>query len=156
MITNGGGMGVLTTDSIEAEGLAMALFSDASKKEIAKILPAYGNVANPLDLVADSGVEAYSKAIEVMMEDPGIDALIIVVLTQTPPIDERIIHVLAKASDDRRKPVATISIGGAYTEQYRKILESKGVPSYNSPRAAVKAMKKLITYSRYRESLDKK
>ncbi len=156
VITNGGGMGVLTTDSIEAEGLIMASFSDASKKEIAKILPAYGNVANPLDLVADSGVEAYGKAIDVMMEDPGIDGLIIVVLTQTPPIDERIIHVLTKASDDRRKPIATISIGGTYTESYRKIMESKGVPSYNSPRAAVKAMKKLITYARYRESLEKK
>jgi acetyl coenzyme A synthetase (ADP forming)-like protein len=153
VITNGGGMGVLTTDSIEAEGLSMAVFSEDSRKEIAKILPSYGNVANPLDLVADAGVEAYSKAIDVMMDDPGIDALIIVVLTQTPPIDERIIHVLTKASDDRRKPIATISIGGTYTEAYRKILESKGVPSYNSPRAAVKAMERLMTYSRYQQQL---
>ncbi|HSB46800.1 MAG TPA: CoA-binding protein [Candidatus Bilamarchaeum sp.] len=153
VITNGGGIGVLTTDYIEAEGLQLAQFSEETKKEVAKILPSYGNVNNPLDLVADSGVESYGKAIEAMMSDPNIDALIIVVLTQTPPIDERIIHVLAKASDDRRKPVATISIGGTYTEAYRKILEGKGVPSYNSPRAAVKAIERLITYSRYRAQL---
>jgi acetyl coenzyme A synthetase (ADP forming)-like protein len=153
VITNGGGIGVLTTDYIESEGLALAQFGDATKKELAKILPSYGTVNNPLDLVADSGVEAYGKAIEAMMTDPGIDALIIVVLTQTPPIDERIIHVLTKASDDRRKPIATISIGGTYTEAYRKILESKGVPSYNSPKAAVKAMERLVTYSKYLSQL---
>jgi acetyl coenzyme A synthetase (ADP forming)-like protein len=156
VITNGGGIGVLTTDNIESEGLVMAKFSEETKKELVKIIPSYGNVANPLDLVADAGVEAYEKSIEAMMNDPGIDALIIVVLTQTPPIDERIIHVLTRASDDKRKPIATISIGGAYTEVYRKILESKGVPSYNSPRAAVKALERFITYSRYCEQLKKK
>ena len=156
IITNGGGIGVLTTDSIESEGLVLAKFSEETNKELAKILPSYGSVANPLDLVADAGVEAYDKAINVMMDDPNIDALIIIVLTQTPPIDERIIHVLTKASDDKRKPIATISIGGTYTEVYRKILESKGVPSYNSPRAAVKALERLMTYSRYCEQLKKK
>ncbi len=153
VITNGGGLGVLTADSIEAEGLKLAQFSDETKKEIAKILPPYGNVANPLDLVADAGVEAYERAIDVMMADPGIDALIIVVLMQTPPIDERIVHVLTRAVDDRKKPIATISIGGTYTEAYRKILEGKGVPSYGSPRSAVKAMERLVTYARYREQL---
>lgn len=156
VITNGGGMGVLTTDAIESEGLAMAQFSKESEAELRKILPAYGNVANPLDLVADAGVEAYAKAIDTLMKDPGVDALIIVVLLQTPPIDERIIHVLAAASSSQIKPIATVSVGGTYTESYRKVLESKGVPSYNSPRAAVKAMERFIIYSKYCEQLGKK
>lgn len=156
VITNGGGMGVLTADYIESEGLALAQFSEETKKELKKILPTYGTVANPLDLVADAGVEAYEKAINVMMKDPNIDGLIIIVLTQTPPIDERIIHVLTKALDEQTKPIATISVGGTYTEVYRKILESKGVPSYNSPRAAVKAMERLVTYSKYCKQLGKK
>ncbi|MDD5171546.1 MAG: CoA-binding protein [Candidatus ainarchaeum sp.] len=156
VITNGGGMGVLTADYIENEGLALAEFGEATKKELAKILPTYGTVANPLDLVADAGVEAYEKAIDVMMKDPNIDGLIIIVLTQTPPIDERIIHVLTKALDEQTKPIATISVGGTYTEVYRKILESKGVPSYSSPRAAVKAMERLVTYSKYCRQLGKK
>lgn len=153
VITNGGGLGVLTTDSVETEGLNLANFSEKTRDGLAKILPSYGNVANPLDLVADAGVEAYDKAIDLMMEDDGVDALIIIVLMQTPPIDERIIHVLTKYSDDKRKAIATISIGGTYTEGYRRILEGKGVPSYSSPIAAVKAMKSLITYARYRDSM---
>lgn len=155
VITNGGGMGVLTADKIESEGLRLAEFSEKTKGKLKAILPSYGNVANPLDLVADAGVEAYDKALDAMMDDPGIDALIIVVLTQTPPIDERIIHVLSKATDARKKPIATISIGGTYTEAYRKILESKGVPSYGSPGSAVKAMANIITYAKYCRELGK-
>jgi acetate---CoA ligase (ADP-forming) subunit alpha len=155
VITNGGGLGVLTADAVESEGLVMAQFSDETRAGLAKILPSYGNVANPLDLVADAGVEAYEKAMGLMMDDKNIDALLVIVLTQTPPIDERIIHVLSRVVDERKKPVATISIGGTYTEAYRKILESKGVPSYNSPNAAVKAMERLMTYAKYCEQLQK-
>ncbi|MBN1170004.1 CoA-binding protein [Candidatus Micrarchaeota archaeon] len=153
IITNGGGLGIITTDFVEKENLHLAEFSESTKKEIAKILPPYGNVGNPLDLVADSGVDSYKKAIEIMMNADEINVLIIVVLLQTPPMDERIIHVLTKASDDRRKPIATISVGGAYTEAYRKILERNGVPSYSSPTAAVKAVERFVTYSKYIKKL---
>jgi len=155
IITNGGGMGVITADCIEDEGLILAQFSEETKKEIAGILPSYGSVANPLDLVADAGVEAYSKAIDVMLADKNIDALVIIILMQTPPIDERIIHVLSRVSDMQKKPIVTISIGGTYTEASRKILEGKGVPSYNSPNAAVKALDRFITYARYCDQLKK-
>ena len=156
VITNGGGIGIITTDFVEQEGLKMADFSEETKKEIVKILPAYGNIGNPLDLVADSGIEAYQKAIDVLMNAPEIDVLVIIALLQTPPMDERIIHVLTKASDDRRKPIATISIGGTYTEAYRKILESSGVPSYNSPGAAIKAVERAVTYAKYQQQLKKR
>ncbi len=156
VITNGGGMGVLTTDAIESEGLALAQFSKETEAELHKILPPYGNVANPLDLVADAGVEAYEKTISLLLKDPGVDVLLVVVLLQTPPIDERIIHVLAAAAGNGKKPLATISVGGTYTESYRKVLESKGVPSYNSPLAAVKAMERFVTYSKYCAELGKK
>lgn len=150
VITNGGGMGVLTADAIEEQGLKIAQFSKESRKAIKKILPDYGNVGNPLDLVADSDVEGYTKAIEVMQNDPNIDALAIIVLTQTPPIDERILGVLTNASDDQRKPVVTISVGGDYTDGYRKALESRGVPSYGSPLSAIKALKRLVDYAQWR------
>jgi acetyl coenzyme A synthetase (ADP forming)-like protein len=156
VITNGGGMGVLTADAIESQGLVLAQFSKETTEALRKILPAYGNVANPLDLVADAGVEAYGKAIDACMEDQGVDALIVIVLLQTPPIDERIIHVLTAATGRMIKPIVTVSVGGTYTESYRKVLESKGVPSYNSPLAAVKALERFVTYSRYRESLEAK
>ncbi len=150
IVTNGGGMGILTTDSVEEEGLKMAELSNKTISRIKKILPSYGTAANPLDLVADANVEGYKSALEIFMDDEDIDILAIVILFQTPPIDERILHVMTKVSDDRRKPMITISVGGQYTENYRKILESRGVPSYQSPASGVKALRKLYEYSKMR------
>jgi acyl-CoA synthetase (NDP forming) len=155
VITNGGGIGVLTADAIESEGLELAKFSDQTKTELKKILPSYGNVGNPLDLVADADVNGYDKSIDAMMRDDTIDAIIVIVLLQTPPVDERVVHVLSKYVDEKKKPIVTISIGGAYTEAYRKIIEGKGIPSYNSEKAAVKALERFITYSKYIEELKK-
>lgn len=156
IITNGGGLGIITADCVEKEGLKLAQFSEKTRKEIKRIMPAYGSVGNPLDLVADSGIEAYKKAVDVLMRADEIDILVIIALMQTPPMDERIIHILTKASDDNSKPIATISIGGRYTEAYRQILDSNNVPSYNSPTAAIKAIERLVTYSEYRTHLRKK
>ncbi|HLC68856.1 MAG TPA: hypothetical protein VJH24_03370, partial [Candidatus Bilamarchaeaceae archaeon] len=118
-----------------------------------KMMPGYVNIENPLDLVGDAGVGAYEKAIELAMQDKNIDSLIIIVLYQTPRIDERILGVLTRASDDRRKPVAVISVGGSYTEEKRRVLEGYGVPTYAYPLAAVKALEKLTVYSEYRKTL---
>ncbi len=120
-----------------------------------KILPSYGNVGNPLDLVADSDVNGYDKSISIMMNDPNIDAIVVIVLLQTPPVDERVVHVLSTYVDERKKPIIPFSIGGAYTEAYRKIIEGKGIPSYNSEKAAIKALERFITYSKYIEDIDK-
>ncbi|MBI5227390.1 CoA-binding protein [Candidatus Micrarchaeota archaeon] len=151
IITNGGGMGVLTADAVDQMGLEFAEFSAEAKVKLKTILPSFGNVANPLDLIAEADGEKYEKGIEIMMDDPAIDALFIITLFQTPPMDERVLNVLIKASDDHRKPIACIMLGGAYTTNYQRYLDKYKVPSYNSPIAAVKAMKKFIEYSRFRE-----
>ncbi|MEM2908888.1 MAG: CoA-binding protein [Candidatus Bilamarchaeaceae archaeon] len=147
IITNGGGLGVLTTDAVEEEGLMLARLKEETVERLRRVLPNYSNVSNPLDLVADASVELYDKAIEEFNNDSDVDFIIICALLQTPTMNEEIINVLIKAAEDKRKPIAVVSVGGAYTESYRKILESKGVPIFNSPNSAVKAVKKFIEYS---------
>lgn len=149
IITNGGGLGVLTTDAVEDEGLVLATLGEQTAKNLRKALPEYANVDNPLDLIADAQVELYDKAVEELSNDGGVDFIVICVLLQTPAMNEKIINVLTKAAEDRRKPVAVVSVGGAYTEAYRKILEGRGVPTFESPHAAVRAVAKFIEYSNY-------
>jgi len=149
IITNGGGLGVLTTDAVEEEGLTLATLGEQTAKNLKGLLPEYANIGNPLDLIADASVELYDKAIEEYSNDSNIDFIIICVLLQTPPMNEGIINVLTKAAEDKRKPVAVVSVGGAYTAAYRKILEGRGVPTFESPHAAIKAVSKFIEYSFY-------
>ena len=124
-------------------------FEEKTKKILKKLLPEFGQVANPLDLIAEANAEAYGKSIEALMQDNNVDMLAIVVLMQTPPVDERVLNVLIRASDDRRKPVVVISVGGSYTDNYRRVLESHGVPTYGYPLSAAKALEKLWEYARF-------
>ncbi|HLD42331.1 MAG TPA: CoA-binding protein, partial [archaeon] len=57
VVTNGGGFGVITSDSIVEDKMELAEFSEENKELLKKILPEYGNVRNPLDLVGDADQE---------------------------------------------------------------------------------------------------
>jgi len=147
VITNGGGLGVLTTDAIEEQGLLTSVFGKDTEKKLREVVPAHRNIGNPLDVAADANVELYKNSLDVFMGDRGVDGIIVAVLFQSPAINEDIVDVLVKASDDRRKPIVVVAVGGSYTDNYRRILEGKGVPTYGSPLGAVKAMKRFVDYS---------
>ncbi len=149
IITNGGGNGVLAVDSLDHEGLKLAEFSDETNKALREILPSYVGVHNPVDLVGDANSGRYERALNVVMKDPNVDAIVVIVLFQTAGIDSSVTNVIVRASDDRRKPIIVVSTGGEYTEMHRRILDSYGVPTYPSPSSAMASLKKFIDYSNY-------
>jgi acetyl coenzyme A synthetase (ADP forming)-like protein len=147
IITNGGGLGVLTTDVIEEKKLELAEFSDQLKEELRKVIPPYANTDNPLDIIADADSSRYEKTLQIIKESPEVDIIVVIVLFQAPAIDERILNILINASDEKKKPIVVIAVGGEYTDGHRKILDSYGVPTYSSPSDAIKAIKKLVDYA---------
>ena len=147
IVTNGGGLGVLTTDVIEENNLELADFSKETIKKLKKILPSYANASNPLDVIADADSELYRKALDIIKDAKEVDIVAVIVLFQAPAVDERILNILINISDLKKKPVVVIAVGGEYTEGHREILESYGVPTYSSPSDAIKAVKKLVDYS---------
>ncbi len=149
VITNGGGLGVLTTDVIEEKQLELAEFSPETVKKLRAIIPPYANAENPLDVIADADPSVYQRALDVIKGAEEVDIIIVIVLFQAPAIDERILNILVNVSDEKKKPVAVIAVGGEYTEGHRKILESYGVPTYSSPSDAIKAVKKLVDYAQW-------
>ncbi len=155
VITDGGGLGVLTADNIEKYRMELADLTEDMKKKLNQILPFYASVNNPLDMAADAGFEEYEGTIEVFMNDPQIDILIIIVLFQAPAVDERILNLLIKYSNDKRKPIAVVASGGSYTKMYAKILDTNHVPVYDAPSSAVKAVMKMYKYSKFRGKIRK-
>lgn len=153
VITNGGGMGVLAADAVVEKGLRLAEFTEETTRKIREVMPPLVNATNPLDLVGDADAARYEKAIELLYNDPNVDALMVITLFQTVSLDSRVVDVIIKAASRREKPVLNITLGGEYTEMQRRALESSGVPSYNSPSAAANALAKLVGYSRFRAKL---
>jgi len=147
VLTDGGGLGVLSADAIEAEGLQLAQLSSETEKVIREVLPQYGKVGNPIDLIADSGPEEYRKALDALLADPNVDSIIVIVLFQAPALDSSILDIVISASDQRKKPIFAVAVGGDYTAESRKVWDRYGIPSYDSPDFAVRALKKFTEYS---------
>lgn len=143
-------MGVLATDSLEAEGLSLTKLTDETNALLRQSLPAYANVRNPLDIIGDADSHRYEIAINAMLRDPNVDAILLIILFQTAAIDSSVVNIAIRASDLNQKPIIAVCTGGEYTDMHKRILESYGVPTYASPSSAMRAIAEFIKYAHYR------
>jgi acyl-CoA synthetase (NDP forming) len=149
IITNGGGLAVVATDSVEENGLKLAELGEGSVKSISEKVPPYVTVKNPLDLSGDAGADRFEVAVHAMLDDPNVDAILVGVLFQTESIDSRVLSILVEASNLKKKPILVACPGGEYAEVHSRILENCGVPTYTSSTYAIKSLRKLVDYSRF-------
>ncbi len=148
IITNGGGYGVITTDSVIAAGnLAMARMNEKIKnklkREIKNDLVSFGN---PLDLIGDADTERYRKSLDACIKDNNIDAIILIVLYQTPLITTDIVDVISEYHRIGKKPILVVSTGGSFTRVLRDALVDEGVCTFEFPEHAVKSLSRLVEY----------
>ncbi len=148
VITNGGGLGVMSSDELEKRNLLIPEIDKSLKKKLSSFLPSYATPANPLDLIADADVETYKKAITYFMNSELFDALIVNVLFQSPKIDDNMLNILL--SVEKKKPLILVVPGGGVAKNFREILNLNGIPSFESPEEAVFALRKLYEYSKFR------
>jgi len=144
VITNGGGYGILTVDELERQGLTLATMSNTSRDFLRHHLPKIVIVNNPLDLVGDATNERYGMALNVCLKDKNIDIILLIILHQTPLIDEKIVDLLKKFHG--KKPIIIISTGGKQTRRLSEKLENYNFPVFSFPTDAVSALKKYVEY----------
>ena len=150
MITNGGGMGVLATDALYKNGLRLAELSEESKKTLRKSMPPIVNIRLPLDIGGDADDKRFAAALDAVSNDPNVDALMVITLFQTPGADSRVASMLIHRSMETKKPIIVVSPGGSYAQVHNDMMESSGVPVYDSEDLAAKSLRALIGYSKYR------
>ena len=77
-MTNAGGPAILAVDACEAAGLRVAEFAAPLRATLQAFLPTSASVANPIDMIASAGSDAYQRAIETVLEAPDVDSLIVI------------------------------------------------------------------------------
>jgi len=146
IITDGGGTGVIATDNLEDWNVELASIGEDTKERMRSKLPPYCSVKNPIDLTGDANAERYEMALNEVLNDENVDAVLLIMLFQVPTLEdditERLIPII-KASD---KPVFVISQGGEYSRKKLSEFEEKCVPCYQSSRNAVQALSALMDY----------
>ncbi len=140
IITNGGGYGVLMSDALEENKLELAEISLENKKYLKEKMPKAVAIGNPIDLLGDADIERYKLALKVCERDKNVDIIVLILLLQTPAIDENIVEVAKSV----KKPVIVVSTGSHSKQIISKNLERAGIPVYAYTDQVARALKNVI------------
>lgn len=162
IVTNGGGLGAITSDWCEQVGLEVPDLSTETQKKLRKILPPIASVRNPVDMTAMANIKHYEDAVKIVAEDQNVDA-IVVIFVQAVSLEEakevfRSVLNSTKYANELGKPVILVYVG---TDVKEIVLKSEGitVPVFQHPNIAAKVLGKTVEYSLWRnkpkESLEK-
>jgi len=149
VVTDAGGVGVMLTDALASEGFELPRTPSDLRDELRKMLPPHCIVDNPIDLTGDTDDERYILVLEKLLPRSDVDAVVVVALPQVPGIRGELANYLVKARE-YGKPLLSIVIGGGEAEKFKYILEHNGIPVFESPERAAKALGALYRYSVFR------
>jgi acetyltransferase len=152
IVTNAGGPGVITTDEISQKGLSLAEFSKNTKNKLEDEMPDESTPHNPLDVIGDAGHSRYRKALDIILEDDNVDAVIVVLTPQANTEIEKTAKTIAKADEGTDKPVMASFMGEEDVQKGIDILEENHVPDFQDPVDAVKTLKAMKEYRDFLET----
>jgi len=156
IVTNAGGPGILAADACENLGLSLPQLAEGSLEALRKVLPPEGTPANPIDLIASAGPDRYAPAVRIALEDPGIDALIVIfvspIMIDAHAVARAIVSSAASYAGPP-KPIVTCFMGKVGWEEGIRELEGNGIPVYRFPELAAEGIAAGV---RYRSILSRK
>jgi acetyl coenzyme A synthetase (ADP forming)-like protein len=140
VLTNAGGPAILAVDLLEKSGLQLARLSEETKKYLRPRLPSAASVNNPVDVLAGSGPATYAVALDTLISDPEVDAVIVIQAPQDWFLPESLAEVIGEVAAIHQKPVLATIMGLASVDKALSILHQKRVPTFAFPERAASAL----------------
>jgi acetyltransferase len=151
VITNAGGPGIMAADAIEREGLSFARLTKETEEKLASRLPAAANWHNPIDILGDALADRYEFALDIVLDDPNVDVVLVLLTPQAMTEPARTAEVIVKtARSKRKKPVLACFLGAAKVKEGVEILRRGKIPPYDTTQGAVSTIKVMVDYVRWR------
>ena len=152
LITNAGGPGIMATDAAERLGLQLAGFTKATTDRLHAALPPHANIYNPVDVLGDALADRYALAMETVLQDPNVNAVVVLltpqIMTQSLETAQAIVEVAGKHS----KPVLASFMGAKDVADGVSFLRCHGVPNYEFPERAMEALAAMVRYRQWLET----
>lgn len=152
IVTNAGGPGIIIADACEGEGLQVAQFSPRTLERLRDVFPEEASVRNPVDMVASATAQSYRVALEIVLEDEGVDAAIAAFV---PPLGIRQSDVaqaiVAAGRSHPGTPLLAVLMGKEGLPEGRAELQAARIPAYIFPESAARALGVMDRYRRWVE-----
>lgn len=153
IVTNAGGPGVMATDALIAASGTLARLGPQTLASLDEALPPCWSHGNPVDVLGDARSKRLAKAVEIVLQDAGADAVLVIVTPQAMTNPTVMAQALAQLRDLSAKPILAAWLGGSSMLAGRRLLADAGIASYRTPEQAVRAFMTLVAYSRNLASL---
>lgn len=154
VVTNAGGPGIVTTDTIEDTGMSMARFGKETINQLRENLPAEANIYNPVDVLGDAKADRYAFALEMVLSDKDVDSAIVLVCPTavTDPVNtaRKVVDIHRKHP---HKPVFAAYMGGDLLDEGARLLKAEGIPCFVFPEPAIHALAGMGRYAYLRDRM---
>lgn len=147
IVTNAGGLGIMTTDAAVRYGLTLAAFKDQTTEKLRAGLPPAANIHNPVDLLGDAGAERYELALNSVLSDAGVDGAIVISTPQLMTDLTAIAAAVSGVAATHKKPTLVCQMALEDIEPPLKIFTQAGVPHYRFPEEAARALAAMSRYA---------
>ncbi len=155
ILTNGGGAGVLATDTLAD---LRGVLAELAQETIAKLnahMPAAWSHGNPVDIVGDADAARTTTALNIIASDPACDAVLVMncptALSSSTDMARAVAAAIAAGKSG--KVFLTNWLGAESAAEGRRIFHAASIPSFETPAAAVTGFMQLVRHRRAQDAL---
>ena len=153
IVTNAGGPGVIATDSLIKNGGHLCKLSDETMQKLNELLPSFWSHNNPVDVMGDALPQRIAQATEIVMNDPGVDAVLVILTPQAMTRPTETAREIIRLTEGTSKPIMATWLGGQSMRESMNLFNNSGIAAYKTPEQAIRAFMTLVDYSRNMEAL---
>ena len=143
VLSNAGGMGVITAGMAEGEGLSVPVLSSDLQDRLRELLPLVG-AANPVDLGAEVSPASVQDAVRLVLESGEVDAAVVTLVPTTLGDPVALRSAAAAAALDAGLPVVVVASDADPADPV------PGLTVFRTPLVAVLALARAMRYAAWR------
>jgi acetyltransferase len=153
VLCNGIGPALLASDHLVLSGGELAGLDETTREVLRERLPSYWTGRNPIDLNADATPGRFERALEVVLADPGVDAVLVLHVPTLIATSLATAEAVIAVARDAAKPVLTSWLGDGTVHPARTACDAAGISTFDTPEEAVDAFMHMVRYRRNQDQL---
>ncbi|TLZ58392.1 MAG: CoA-binding protein [Methanobacteriota archaeon] len=151
IVTDAGGPAIMCTDFLIENGMEIATLSDSTVASMRAWAPPEASLRNPVDLIASAGAEEYRKAIQAVLRDENVDAVIAIYVPPIVTEEVNVARAIVEAAKGSRKTVLCNFLGRSEESPGFVELVTHSIPSYLFPESAARTLAAMHRHKEYLE-----
>ncbi|MHA1304018.1 MAG: acetate--CoA ligase family protein [Candidatus Heimdallarchaeaceae archaeon] len=155
LVSNAGGVIVISADKAADIGLKLAKLSDETISRIDEVCPPTWSRQNPVDVIGDADHVRFRKVLQILVDSPEVDGICPLFNPGSRAIPDKVAEAIYKVGETTKKPIVAAFVGMDHLDAFRW-LNYKGIPTLPSAERAIVAMKALVDRGKFlrRENID--